>query len=126
MRLPYAPRGVEDEECGNSACAQVGECSPLGIVRRQEAVVLEPLREVATCVVRIPVDAHDQNPNSGADGGFSQGFERPQLAFTWRAPGRPEIDDERLPPQIGEQEGAAVESLHLELDRRLRCDGQRR
>ena len=26
----------------------------------------------------------------------------------------------------GQQEGAAVESLHLELDRRLRCDGQRR
>jgi hypothetical protein len=51
-----------------------------------------------------------------------------RLAIADRSPGRPDVDEDRLPVQVGEREPLAVEGLALELDARLRglADGRGR
>jgi hypothetical protein len=51
-----------------------------------------------------------------------------RLAIADRSPGRPDVDEDRLPTQVGERKPLAVECLALELDARLRglADGRGR
>jgi hypothetical protein len=110
-------RGMpEQSERPGELCVRVDERGPSPPVLAQESLC--PVRVVQdvqanVLVLRVTLD----EPCVGD-----------RLAIADRSPGRPDVDEDRLPVQVGEREPLAVEGLALELDARLRglADGRGR